>query len=469
MSLVKCCSPAIVDKVSDPVDVPFRFRDLPKELRFMVYEYALSFDSIDKYHSDYLELLCTTANEREPPPKVNMACPSILLVSKDITEEAIPILHATPLHLSFGVFRGELENLISPTLLQNLRYVHLSDAGVHHLNPPPHDCFVGFCFVAGQLASLLRSRHSLKTLTVTYNSAYITLHLRDCLNVIDRACGIKSWTHNLVRALRQLHDINKVSLDVELTKEMRQKLVEDMQGPAQGFFALPLSVRQKIYSYAADPNESISALQRVTKELAFNIDPVYPVKETPTIFLICKQITEEAKAIVYSKPLVIKDLYPVVNNTFPNLSGFFSLGILRRVDHVELRLTDYRHLNMLYSLAAGLKRRKPNNKLKSLHLHFAEPRQKRLILAASEYYPDNTVWQYMRVMNHLRGIVDRVEITGCLPDCFISPIIYNMTSKLHHELARPLRVQNIDGHEMDVYAARKTALFRHARGDLVEF
>jgi hypothetical protein len=25
----------------------------------------------------------------------------------------------------------------------------------------------------------------------------------------------------------------------------------------------------------------------------------------------------------------------------------------------------------------------------------------------------------MRVMNHLRGIVDRVEITGCLPDCFI--------------------------------------------------
>jgi hypothetical protein len=225
MSFTECCSPelgidfasslTLNNPITDPVEVPFRFRDLPKELRFMVYEHTLSFNSMDKYCSDYLELLCTTSDTREPAPAVEKTCPSILLVSKEITEEALPILYKTPLNLSFGIFRAHLKDLISPDLLRNLRYVNLSDSGTRHLNPPPHHCFSGLCYAVVELAAILRPGHSLKSLTLDYTSSYLAIHLKECLHNKDKNCGIKSWYNNLLRSIKELHNVEKVSLNIE--------------------------------------------------------------------------------------------------------------------------------------------------------------------------------------------------------------------------------------------------------------
>jgi hypothetical protein len=278
MSFTECYSPRfgvdfgqsliLSNPVTDPVEVPFRFRDLPKELRFMVYEHALSFDSIDKYCTDYLELLCVTSDTREPAPVVKKVCPSILLVSKEITEEALPILYKTPLNLSFGIFRAHLHNLIAPDLLRNLRHISLSDSGTRHLNPPPHHCFGGLVYAVTELAAILRPRHSLKSFTLDYASAYLANHLRDCLNDKNKNCGIKSWSHNLLRSLKELHNIEKVSINVEWSEDVKQEVVQSMKSSALGFLALPLNVRQKIYGYSADLNDGARALRRATKELA---------------------------------------------------------------------------------------------------------------------------------------------------------------------------------------------------------
>jgi hypothetical protein len=278
MSLTECYSPRfgidfgsyliLSNPVADPVEVPFRFRDLPKELRFIVYEHALSFNSIDKYCSDYLELSCVTSDTREPAPDVKKACPSLLLVSKEITEEALPILYKTPLNLSFGIFKAHLHNLIAPDLLRNLRHISLSDSGTRHLNPPPHHCFGGLVYAVTELAAILRPGHSLKSFTLDYASAYLANHLRDCLNDKNKNCGIKSWSHNLLRSLKELHTIEKVSLNVEWSKDVKREVVHSMKSPALGFLALPLNVRQKIYGYSADLNDGARALRRATKELA---------------------------------------------------------------------------------------------------------------------------------------------------------------------------------------------------------
>ncbi|KAK6006907.1 hypothetical protein QM012_005915 [Aureobasidium pullulans] len=478
MSFTKCCSPefnvdfgsslTLSNPISDPVDVPFRFRDLPKELRFMVYDYALSFDSIDKYCRDYLELLSVTSNIREPAPEVKKACPSILLVSKDITEEALPFLYKTPLNLSFGILRAHLKDLIAPELLRKLRYINISDAGARHLSPPPHHCFSGLCFAFVEFAAILRPGHSLKSLTLDYASPYLSVHLRDCLHDDHKECGIKSWTRNLLRALRELHNIEEVSVSIELSEDVKRDLVSSMKGPARRFFSLPLHVRQKIYGYAADVNDGAYALQRATKQLAFNQDPDFKEKSTPTIFLLNKQINEEASEVIYSKPFIIKDLYPMVNSTFLKLDDFFANAIFKKIQHLELHLTDHNHLSMLYPIAGTLRRRRKNSPLRSLHLHFSEPRSKRLILVVNEYYPDNAIYACMRNLNYLRSCVDNVSITGSMPECFTAPIIHNMGLKSLNEQAMPVKVVNEFGREIDVHAVQGTAFYRKHRGVLAD-
>lgn len=198
-----------------------------------------------------------------------------------------------------------------------------------------------------------------------------------------------------------------------------------------------------------------------------NEEPTFPDLSTPTVFLLNKQIESEASEVIYSKPFEISGLYPMVNSTFLKLDDFFSLHLFRKIRHLELSFTDYNHLAMLPTIAAMLKRRR-RNKLQSLHLHFSEPRSKRLILAAAEYYPDNVVYTWMRSLNYLRGFVENVRITGTLPQCFTAPIIHNMGLSSLSDQPRLIQVVNFQGHVVDVHVVQGSVFFRQTRGILVE-
>jgi hypothetical protein len=201
-----------------------------------------------------------------------------------------------------------------------------------------------------------------------------------------------------------------------------------------------------------------------------NQDPDFQELTTPTIFLLNKQIEQEASGVIYSKPFVINNLYPMINSTFLKLDDFFSLAIFKRIRHLDISLTDHNHLSILPTIASVLKRRRKSNKLHSLHLHFAEPRSKRLILSSAEYYPDNAIYVCMRSLNYLRGFVSNVSITGSMPECFTAPIIHNMGLKSldEDEQAKPVMVFNFQGHVVDVHAVQGTHFYRRKRGILIE-
>ncbi|KAL3449397.1 hypothetical protein BJX65DRAFT_36905 [Aspergillus insuetus] len=120
------------------------FLSLPPEIRLLIYPhllnpstYAASYDRInrlttqayDEAHSKHslTKIPCATL----PRFHVTRATPSILLVNRQITHEALPILYRTELVLkgtpsTYFVFRQmDIAEFICETLLQRMRFVVL--------------------------------------------------------------------------------------------------------------------------------------------------------------------------------------------------------------------------------------------------------------------------------------------------------------------------------------------------------
>jgi hypothetical protein len=191
-----------------------------------------------------------------------------------------------------------------------------------------------------------------------------------------------------------------------------------------------------------------------------------PVKSTPTILLLNKQILTECLEDMYTQPLIIRNIHPINNSNTPlSLDMFFTPLLLRRITSLEIHLTDHRHLAILFPIAATLRTRR--TKLASLKLVFTEPRSKRQILATGQCYPDQGVWLCLRPLNHLRGRVEKVVIEGSLPECFTAPIIWNMTVKQEGERAKPLLVRDATGREVDVHTVMNKTAYKRSRARVV--
>lgn len=169
-------------------------------------------------------------------------------------------------------------------------------------------------------------------------------------------------------------------------------------------------------------------------------------------------MTEEATAVMLSKPLVISGLYPVVGQQQVGLADYISLGILRRVRHLEINLTDRHYLSEIFNVVPELERHQ--RKLESLLIHFSEPLVKREWLHAGYYYPDSPVICYFGFLKRLRGVVRHMEITGSLPDCFTGDLIRIVTVGGSAGWTAQ-KVENILGHQVSANSYAATRRIRH--------
>ncbi|KAL2845154.1 hypothetical protein BJX68DRAFT_242367 [Aspergillus pseudodeflectus] len=128
------------------------FLSLPPEIRLLIYShllnpstYAASYDRINRLATQAYE----EANSKHSPQRipcatlprfhVTRATPAILLVNRQITREALPILYSTELVLqgtpsTYFVFRQmDIAEFICETLLQKMRFVVLELASPNKL------------------------------------------------------------------------------------------------------------------------------------------------------------------------------------------------------------------------------------------------------------------------------------------------------------------------------------------------
>jgi len=137
-SLPGYCTPRPIPAISSPPKLS-SFHRLPLEIRNMIYEYSLHYPTCrDLYDAYYGQLAaCQTYNANSIPDKraqftVKLFTPTILLLCKDITREALAVLWLRP----FVIDRVPpwimghdsplpLTTLISRETLQSLRFVEI--------------------------------------------------------------------------------------------------------------------------------------------------------------------------------------------------------------------------------------------------------------------------------------------------------------------------------------------------------
>lgn len=407
----------------NPRDI-FRFLDLPAELRIMIYKLAFDFDSVEKYFDTYTNLVLASEHPRlVPTPDCRKVCPSILLANKFVLQEALPVLYTTPLLFTHGVLHARLQNVISPNLLRKLRTITITDAGHDLIISGIAETFHGVQRLIQQLAKVLSNGHQLKAFKFSVRAADFNWHLKHCTKPSTRVpCGINAFLAAFKTSMGCLRGIDNVIFEGDMPDDFKNEMIQKMTSPPETLFKLPLHIREKIYTYAANPNDGSRALDKYMRDMRPDQAPVYPTLTTPTVLFLNRQIYQEASDAIRLKKLIINGKIPSTHVP-TSILKFIGRGTLQKALNLELNITQWLYLFMIPQLVDVFT---AGHSLIKLHINFEDNFLNELPFF-NGIYPDRDLAALFFPLSKLRDIW-RVSFSGSLPGCYTQPLRISMES-----------------------------------------
>ncbi|KAF2225963.1 hypothetical protein BDZ85DRAFT_317080 [Elsinoe ampelina] len=399
----------------------FNFTGLPTEIRFLVYKlvFANAYGGVNSILEHFIDrILLAPMHSIVAQPTPNRVTPSVLLVCRQLYQEASSVLRRQAFYLQHGLLDFELRHLIRWTTLRNLRRIVITDVGHDILDPKLRISFAGHRRVFIALAGFLSNPgHRLEYLEINFTHKGLKKHFDDCYYTTGQ-CDMRRWVNTVYSCLARIHGVREVKITGYIHDHMKTRLIESMQADHSPFYRLPLDIRKRIFSFASRSLDTISAAMN---EANTNVGFHLPRLSTPNLLLIDRRTTGLYLATLRATPLIIDlDNYP--RHGTCDLNQFITDATLRAITNIHLILRHRQWLFILSQLSQTLYR---GHSLHTLTLTFHDNRSLpcgRSSTGFPLFYPDPTLHALLLPLGMIRG-VGEVVFQGDLAYARTGPVL----------------------------------------------
>ncbi|CAK3801485.1 Hypothetical predicted protein [Lecanosticta acicola] len=405
----------------------FAFLELPPELRNMIYELALGDPA--RIKTIFNRYYASLVRETVKAPLLRKKAPTILLLNKQIYDEAVGILQTRSIIFNHGLLRiPSVKLVISPHLLCQVASLEINDKGHRIIKTGIiQDSWYGYMTLLQQLGKILSAGHKLKSLTIDFGDKRLEEHMTACYHA-SYDCSFRDGMRGSANAFWDVRGIEKVVIK-GLNATHAAQLKARMESTPTGFMNLPREIRDMIYEDALDWSDVTTALVRSMANWANKEKPFpYPRRTTPTVLLINRQIASEARQVLVKKPLHISfpgDHSITQEKHIPNILHFISPATLQQVRALHLDFESWEwifNINRRFvgALAASAK-------LETFRLSYRDSLKGSFLALPNQRYPDTKLNAYLKQLAQLRGL-KTVVFEGDLPVCYTDALTAIMTS-----------------------------------------